>query len=65
MRDIGPIVSCISTRGASLESIFIRATHGRVPGVIQMTQVTMWADTGTQMLWNAMLKPSQEGSSFI
>ena len=52
-------------RGARLKFVFIRAAHGRVPGVIQRrigTHVGGHRNTEAQV---GMLKPSQKGSKFI
>ena len=62
MSDIGPNVNCQLVMKSEDEANFIRATRGRVPGVIQRrtsTDVGGHRNTEAQV---AILKPSQKGS---
>ena len=62
MWDIGPNVNCQLVKRSEDEANFIRATQGRVPGVIQRrtgTHVGRHRNIEAQV---TMLKPSQKGS---
>ena len=65
MWDIGPNVNCQLVKRSEDEANFIRATRGRVPGVIQRRTGTHVGGHRNTEAHVAMLKPSWKGSENV